>query len=307
MSLLVVGTLGLDFIETPGGQRDQVLGGSAAFLATAAAFFVPVSMTAVVGDDFPAEHLAFFAERQIDTQGVEQLPGRTFRWHGRYGQDLNVAQTVETQLNVLENYHPELLPAVREASYVVLGNISPALQEKVLDQLRAPALVACDTMNYWISGHNAVLRRILPRIDLLCINEAEARQLSGEHNLLRAVTKIRAMGPRFVVVKRGEYGVLMVDDGGTFALPAFPLDQICDPTGAGDSFAGGMMGFIAAQRRCDGDTLRQAVAVGSVVASYVVQDFSLDALRHLQPASLLARLQQFAHLSRFTAEGIHVS
>ncbi|HET6346975.1 MAG TPA: PfkB family carbohydrate kinase [Myxococcota bacterium] len=305
MSLLVVGTLAFDSVETPFGRRDDVLGGSASFLATSASYFAPVHMAGVIGEDFPEGHINFFRSRNIDLSGLQKMPGRTFRWKGHYSHDLNVAQTLETQLNVLETFEPKLPETYRDAEYVVLGNIDPELQQRVLDQVRKPKLVACDTMNFWIERHNAKLRKTLERVDLLSVNDAEARQLSGEYNLVKAARAIRAMGPRIVVIKRGEYGALLFCEDGTFAAPAMPLEVVCDPTGAGDTFAGGLMGFIARRGRVDGHTLRQAVLMGSAMASFVVEDFSLDRLRRVSLDDLGARVKELHGLTHLTPEGLH--
>ncbi|MEK7706255.1 MAG: PfkB family carbohydrate kinase [Myxococcota bacterium] len=305
MSLLVVGTLAFDSVETPFGHRDSTLGGSASFLATAASYFHPVSMVGVVGEDFPEQHLGFFRQRGIDTQGVLRAKGRTFRWRGRYDYDLNVRHTLETQLNVLDGFDPTLPPAYRDAKHVVLGNFDPAIQLAVLEQVRAPKFVACDTMNFWIESQPAALRRTLARVDLLSVNDSEARQLSGEYNLVHAARAIQAMGPKNVIIKRGEYGAILFTGDGIFAAPAFPLEVIVDPTGAGDAFAGGMMGFLARQNgRQDSAALRQAVVMGSVLASFVVEDYSLDRLRTLTDDEIKLRFAEFKNLTHFEAEGV---
>lgn len=303
MSLLVVGTLAFDSVETPFGHRDATLGGSASFLATAASYFHPVSMVGIVGKDFPEEHLDFFRSRGINTDGVARSTGRTFRWRGRYDYDLNVRHTLETQLNVLDGFNPSLPPAYREAKYVVLGNFDPAIQLAVLDQVREPVFVACDTMNFWIESHPAALRKTLARVHLLSVNDSEARQLSGEFNLVQAARVIRAMGPKSVIIKRGEHGAVLFTDEGIFAAPAFPLEVIVDPTGAGDTFAGGMMGFLAKQDgKLNGASLRQAVIMGSVLASFVVEDYSLDRLRTLTDDEIRLRFFEFKNLTHFEAD-----
>ena len=299
MSLVVVGTVAFDSVETPFGKRDDVLGGSASYLATAASYFGPVCMAGVIGADFPQQHLDFFASRHIDVSGVQRLPGKTFRWRGQYQQDLNVAETLETQLNVLEQFKPDLPAQYRRAKFVFLGNFDPELQLRVLEQVDNPQLVACDTMNFWISKHNAKLRKTLQRVHVLSINDAEARQLSGEFNLVKAAAAIRAMGPHTIVVKRGEYGALLFTPEGVFAAPAYPLEVVQDPTGAGDSFAGGMMGYLARRGRSDALTIRQAVVVGSVLASFAVEDFSLDRLRTLSAKEIQQRVGQFHTLTDF--------
>ncbi len=299
MSILVVGTLAFDSVTTPFGERQDALGGSGSFLSAAGAFFGPVQLSSVIGEDFPAEHLEFLRRRQVDVSGVQQLPGKTFRWRGHYPSDTNDAQTLETQLNVLKSFEPHLPASYRRAEWVVLGNVDPELQLRVLEQVERPQLVACDTMNYWIRRSNAQLRATLRRVDLLLVNETEARELSGEHNLLRAAAVIRKMGPRLVVIKRGESGAMLIGDTDTFAIPALPLLNLRDPTGAGDTFAGTMMGYLAAQGRADPPTLRQAVALGAVMASFVVEDFSLDRLRTLGQGEILQRLGHLADLVGF--------
>ena len=304
MSLLVVGTLAFDCVDTPFGRRDNVLGGSASYLATAAAYFGPVYMAGVIGVDFPKAHLDFFQTRNIDISGVQSLPGKTFRWRGHYSHDLNVAETLETQLNVLAAFKPTLPEKYCDAKVVVLGNIDPDLQRKVLEQVRAPTMVACDTMNFWIERHNDKLRETLKRVDLLSINEGEARQLSNEYNLVKAAGIIRAMGPRILVIKRGEYGALMFSDEGVFAAPGFPLEVVCDPTGAGDTFAGAMMGYLASKKSITARTLREAVVMGSVMASFVVEDFSLDRLRQVTLRDVHQRVGLFAQLIQFDTGGL---
>jgi sugar/nucleoside kinase (ribokinase family) len=298
MSVLVVGSVALDSVETPSGGRTEILGGSASFFSTVASFFAPVSLVAVVGDDFPEEHLRFFRERSIDLQGLRRARGRTFRWKGRYGANLNEAETLDTELNVFEQFRPELPASYREARYVFLANIDPDLQSLVLDQVRAPQFVACDTMNFWIRGKPESLRRTLARVDCVLLNDTEARLLSGEHNLVRAARKVRALGPKRVVVKRGEHGALVFDDE-IFAVPAYPLEEVRDPTGAGDSFAGGMMGHLASRGEVDGPALRRAAVMGSVAASFAVEDFSLDALKRISRDDLEARYQSFRRLVYF--------
>jgi sugar/nucleoside kinase (ribokinase family) len=306
MSLLAVGTLAFDSVETPFGIRDGVLGGSASFLSVAASYFCPVRMLGVIGADFPPEHLAFFKSRSIDTSGVTVLEGKTFRWRGRYDANLNVAHTLETQLNVLSDFHPELPDTYRDSEYVVLGNIDPDLQIRVLDQLRKPRMVTCDTMNYWIDKHRNRLATALKRADLLCINDGEARLLSGEDNLVKAAQTIRRLGPKNLVIKRGEHGAMLFSDQGMFSAPGFPLEQVLDPTGAGDSFAGGMMGLLARKGSIDLASIKQAIIMGSVIASYAVQDFSIDRLRRLTPEEIRVRFAEYKALTDFETEGAMV-
>src|SRR5512145_451700 len=290
MSLLVVGSVALDSLETPFGRRDDVLGGSASYFSVCASFFAGgTRMVAVVGEDFPEDHVRFFASRGVDLAGLVRRPGRTFRWKGRYEFDLNTAHTLDTQLNVFAEFHPELPAHYRDSEYVFLGNIDPDLQRAVLDQVRAPRFVACDTMNFWIASKRESLLRTLRRVDMLFVNDAEARQLAEEHNVVKAARRILSFGPRALVVKRGEYGALFFSGEEVFAASAYPLPAVYDPTGAGDSFAGGFMGYVARTRREDHATMRRAIVLGSVLASFTVEQFSLDRLRTLAPGEIRGR------------------
>lgn len=308
MDLLAVGTLAFDSVQTPFGERRDILGGSAAYLATAASYFCPVRMVGVVGADFPSEHLDGFRARGIDIAGVTALPGKTFRWRGRYDENLNVAHTLETQLNVLADFRPDLPETYRGSEFVVLGNIDPDLQIRVLDQMEHPRLVTCDTMNYWIEApqYRAKLERALARVDVLCINDGEARLLSGEYNLVKAAPKIRALGPKRLIVKRGEHGAILFSENGIFAAPAFPLETVRDPTGAGDSFAGGLMGFLARTGRVEPNALKQAVVMGSVLASFAVEDFSLDRFQTLTPDDIRFRFHAYRALTAFESQGVEL-
>ena len=299
MPLLAVGSVALDSLETPFGRRDDVLGGSASYFSVCASFFGPTRMVAVVGEDFPEEHLRFFGSRDIDLGGLVRRPGRTFRWKGRYEFDLNTAHTLDTQLNVFAEFKPELPAHYRDSEYVFLGNIDPDLQRSVLDQVRAPRFVACDTMNFWISSRRESLLKTLKRVDLLFVNDAEARQLAEEHNVVKAARRILSFGPRSVVVKRGEYGALFFSGDEVFAASAYPLPAVFDPTGAGDSFAGGFMGYLARCRREDHATMRRAIVLGSVLASFTVEQFSLDRLRTLGTDEIRARFSEARQLAHF--------
>jgi len=299
MSILVVGSVAFDSVETPFGQGDDVLGGSATYFSTAASFFDEVRLVAVVGDDFPSEHLEFLRSRNVDLSGLQVVPGKTFRWKGRYGYDLNEAQTLETHLNVFESFAPQLSPVHREADFVFLANIDPELQLQVLQQVEKPQLVACDTMNFWIEGKKDALLETLKRVDIFLINEGEARQLSGEPNLMKAAAKILAMGPETLVIKRGEYGVLMFREHSVFAAPAYPLESVFDPTGAGDTFAGGFMGYLASTKNLTESGLRQAIVFGSVMASFNVEDFSLDRMRSLRYSDIEDRYRKVKLLTEF--------
>ncbi len=299
MSLLAVGTVAFDCVETPFGKHDDIIGGSVSYLGTSASYFTDVRMMSVIGEDFPEETLEFFRSRKINTDGVKRLPGETFRWKGKYTDNLNEAQTLDTQLNVLTQFDPAVPEAFKDSDYLVLGNISPDLQLNVLEQVPNAKLVACDTMNFWITGALEDLKKTLAKVNLLSINDQEARMLSGEHNLVHAAREIRKMGPEILVIKRGEHGALVVTNEGMFSAPAMPLDVIKDPTGAGDSFAGGLMGYIARKGSWDLESLRQGVILGSVMASYNVQDFSLERLKTLTHDDIRTRYQAFSELTRF--------
>jgi len=299
MGVLVVGSVALDSVETPFGKVQEALGGSGTYFSTSASFFTDVRLVAVVGEDFPEAHLDFLRGRSVDLEGLQRVQGKTFRWQGRYEYDLNEAQTLDTQLNVFESFHPELPENYRDADYVFLGNIDPELQLEVLKQVRAPKLVACDTMNFWITGKREALVKTLAHVDMLVINEAETRQLAGTANLVKAAQTVMAMGPRILVIKRGEYGVLMFSGGSIFSLPAYPLEEVFDPTGAGDTFAGGLIGHIASQGNLDDATLRRAAVYGSVMASFNVEKFSLDRLRTLTQKDVESRFVSFKHLTHF--------
>jgi sugar/nucleoside kinase (ribokinase family) len=299
MSLLVVGSVALDSVETPFGARTEVLGGSATFFSTSASFFAPVRLVAVVGEDFPKEHVEFLEKRGVDLGGLVRTPGRTFRWKGRYSYQLNEAQTLETQLNVFEHFEPNLPQAYRASRYVFLGNIHPELQSRVLDQVSSPKLVAADSMNFWIEGHRAALLRTLSRVNLLFVNDAEALHLSQEHNIVKAARAIQRMGPERVVVKRGEYGALLFERDHIFACPALPLSEVFDPTGAGDTFAGGFLGYLAQADAVTLPVLRQSMVMGSVMASFTVEKFSLDRLKEITSADISKRFAEFKRLTHF--------
>ncbi|MGE5849763.1 MAG: PfkB family carbohydrate kinase [Candidatus Methylomirabilota bacterium] len=299
MSILVVGSVAFDTVTTPFGQAAEVLGGSATYFAAAASFFTDVRLVAVVGEDFPEESLDFLQKRNVDLRGLQRAPGRTFRWVGEYGFDLNEARTLDTQLNVFAEFAPEIPGEYQGSDVVFLANIDPDLQRKVLSQVRRPALIAADTMNYWIKGKPDSLRQTLRMVDMLVINEAETRQLAGEGNLVQAAQKVRALGPRAVVIKRGEYGALLFNEGGWFSAPALPLETIRDPTGAGDTFAGGFIGYLANTMNFDDATMRKAMIMGSVMASFNVEAFSLGRLRTLTYEEIEARYRVFKRLAQF--------
>ncbi|GAM11684.1 putative sugar kinase YdjH [Geobacter sp. OR-1] len=299
MGIVVVGTVAFDTVETPFGRGENVLGGSATYFSTSASFFTDVSLVAVVGEDFPEEHVQFLQSREINTDGLQRIPGKTFHWSGRYGYDLNEAQTLDTQLNVLMEFRPDLPESYRDAEFLFLANIDPDLQLEVLSQVRKPKLVACDTMNFWISLKPEVLKKVLQKVDIVVINEGEARQLTGEVNLVKAARRIIALGCKRLVVKRGEYGVLMFTPDSVFAAPAYPLEEVFDPTGAGDTFAGGFMGYLAGTGNLTEDGIRQAIVFGSVMASFNVEDFSLDRMKRLEYREIEARYRSFKSLTHF--------
>lgn len=299
MSLLVVGSVALDSVETPFGVSEEVLGGAATYFSVCASFFGPVRLVGVVGQDFPDEHLEFLASRGIDLAGLVHQQGLTFRWKGRYQHDLNQAQTLDTQLNVFSAFKPDLPEAYRDSGYVFLANIDPDLQRYVLDQVRSPCFVGCDTMNYWITHKRASLLETLRRVDMLFVNDAEARQLAEEQNVVKAARQILAMGPRAVVVKRGEHGALFFSGNQVFATSAYPLPALLDPTGAGDSFAGGFMGYLARVRKHNHAALCRAIVVGGVLASFAVEQFSLDRLRSLTTDEIRVRYGKFRQITHF--------
>jgi sugar/nucleoside kinase (ribokinase family) len=303
MSILCVGSVALDSVKTPSGERHEALGGSATFFSTSASFFTPVEVVAVVGEDFPKEHLHFLESRGVGLSGLQRRPGRTFRWKGEYDWDLNEAHTLATELNVFEHFAPSIPEPLRAAEWVFLGNIDPEIQSSVLDQVRKPRWIAADTMNYWIQGKPDALRKVLARVDLLFVNDAEARQLAQQSNVVRAARAIQALGPKVVCVKRGEYGALLFLppsgklSGEIFALPALPLEEVLDPTGAGDSFAGGFLGSLAAGGTLSADSLRHATVLGSAMASFAVEDFSLDRFRSLEKSDIQERCRDFDRLT----------
>ena len=307
MSIVVVGFLAYDTVEMRNGRVDEVLGGGASYFAIAARFFSPVSVVAVVGSDFKAEDMRLFTERNIDTRGIVKADGLTTRWHGRYHEDLNMRDTVSLSLNVLEGFTPDLLPDQRRADYLYLAPNDPALQEHVLDQVPSPKVVVADLFDHWIESTRPGLVKVLERIQVLLCSDNEARLLSGEHNLVKAGHAILKMGPSTVLIKRGEYGVLQFSDEGMFAVPAYPLEEVVDPTGAGDTFAGAMMGFIARHGRVTESSLRTAAVYGSVLASFVVERFSLERLLDLTWEEIDNRYREFinlidSHHSRWTTQ-----
>jgi sugar/nucleoside kinase (ribokinase family) len=299
MSLLVVGSIALDTVETPFGRAEDALGGSATFFAAAASCFCPVQVVGVIGNDFPVDSLAFLSERDVDLAGVESAAGESFRWSGVYNFDLSNRETLETRLGVFANFAPRIPEEFRDTEWVFLGNIDPRLQLDVLEQIRRPRFVACDTMNFWIDGSRDALLQLLGRVDLLLVNDAEARQLSGDFNLARAARWIQAQGPRFVIIKKGEHGAILFTPTGTFFAPGYPLEEVFDPTGAGDAFAGGLLGYLAQVRRIEETELRRAVVYGSAMGSFAVERFSVERFRDLTVGEIQDRVRQFLEMTTF--------
>ena len=305
MAILAVGSVAYDTVKTPFGIAEEALGGSACYFGVSAGFFSPVSLVACVGGDFRGEDRFFLESRNIDLRGLEVVPdGKTFRWKGNYSGDMNSAETLDTQLNVFAEFNPVIPESYRRHEYVFLGNIDPVLQRRVLAQVESPRLVVCDTMNFWIEGKFNELLETLKLVDVLIINDAETRQLARESNLIKAVRKILKWGPSVVVVKRGEYGSAMFSLDATheldiFAAPAFPQENFLDPTGAGDSFAGGFVGYLAGAGCTDRESMRQAVVFGSVVASFNIEKFSLERLRELTFTEIRLRYNEFHKMMSF--------
>jgi sugar/nucleoside kinase (ribokinase family) len=300
VSLLVVGSVAFDAVETPFGKRERMLGGSATHFSLSASFFTDVRVVGVVGGDFGEEEMAVFDERGINTDNLERVEdGKTFFWSGRYDFDLNTAHTLDTQLNVFADFRPKLSEESMRARMVFLGNIQPDLQSEVREQVRGAELVALDTMNYWITTVPAEVEAAIRRVNVVIINDAEARQLSGEPNLIKAARKILSWGPRALVVKRGEYGAAMFTRDSYFAIPAYPLESVFDPTGAGDTFAGGFMGYLASRESVDDETLRRAVIFGSVMASFNVEEFGTERVRRLTHEEINQRFRDFKRMTHF--------
>jgi cytidine kinase len=300
MSLLVIGSVALDSIHTPQDSRDDVLGGSAVYFSCAASFFTTTRLVGVVGDDWPAEHTRFLQAHGIDTSGLHVVSGgRTFRWRGKYEDNMNDRTTLEVQLNVLGEFQPVLPDAFRRCPFVFLANGSPQAQLRTLDQLIGPRLVVADTMDLWIRESYDELRQLFRRVDGLVMNDSEAKLLTEDANLVRAGHKIRELGPKFVVIKKGEHGAMFFSDYETYVLPAFPTAQVIDPTGAGDSFAGGMMGYLAECDSFEPRTLKTAMAYGILVASFTVEDFSLDRLKNIDRAEIDLRLEKYKRMLSF--------
>lgn len=297
--VLVVGSVAFDSVETPFGKVEDALGGSALYFSNSASYFTGVDLVAVIGEDFPDAPIESLESRGVDTAGLQRADGKTFRWKGKYGYDLDDPDTLDTQLNVFGDFHPELPDHYRDSDFVFLANIHPSLQIEVLEQVHDPKFVALDTMNFWIDGELEALKQALKGIDMLVINEMEARQLADEANIVQAARTIMDMGPERLAIKRGEYGALVFTGDSTFFAPAYPLEEVYDPTGAGDTFAGGMLGYLAGQGEVTDATLRQAAVIGGVMASFCVEEFSIENLEDLDSDHIAERFSKFERLVDF--------
>jgi sugar/nucleoside kinase (ribokinase family) len=302
MEILVVGSVAFDKVKTPYGSREEVLGGSATYFSLAASRFAPVSIVAVVGEDFPESEVAFLQSNGVDTSALQRKEGKTFRWEGVYESNINIRRTLATHLNVFADFSPRILEQHRSAECLFLGNIDPDLQMAVLRQMAGPRIVACDTMNYWIEGKPESLHRMLEQVDILIINDEEAIQLAGEINLVKAARNILTMGPKSLVIKRGEFGALMFNGESVFSAPGLPIENVVDPTGAGDSFAGGFMGFLATAKSVDEDNLRRAIIYGSAIASFAICDFGPYHLGRLTNDEINNRFCEFCRLTKFDSK-----
>lgn len=303
MSLLVVGSLALDTIETPFGKAERALGGSATYVSVAASYFIqPVRLVGVVGGDFPKEDIEFLKEKEIDIEGLQiKEDGKTFFWHGKYNFDLNSRESITTDLNVFADFDPVIPDQFKRSTFLCLGNINPELQLKVLRQIEKPRLVVADTMNFWIEGKHDALIEVMKKINVFIINDSEAREIAGEANLIKAAKKIQGMGPKTLIIKKGEHGALLFYKDDLFAAPAYPLESIYDPTGAGDTFAGGFIGYLAKTEDLSYENMKRAVIYGSTVASFTVESFSLDRIKDLSALEIKDRFNEFKQLSVFTS------
>ena len=299
MSILAVGSVALDSVDTPFGHAERVIGGSAVFFSASASLLSDVSVVGVVGDDYPLDQLAFLKNRGVDLSGIQRERGKSFSWIGKYHSDLSGRDTIETRLGVFEGFNPRIPKELQQSEYVFLGNIDPTLQHQVLDQVDSPTLVACDTMNYWIEGKRESLIDLLARVDILMLNDEEARQLSEKSNLLQASRWIQERGPQVVVVKKGEHGAALFADDWVFFVPGFPLEQVFDPTGAGDAFAGGLLGYISQRDSTSVANLRRAMVYGSVLGSFAVEKFSIDGLRDLTESDIFERVRKLSAMTTF--------
>lgn len=299
MSILVVGSVALDTVRTPFGKREDVLGGSATYFSVSAGFFSPVSLVGVVGNDFPSRHTNFLKRKRIDLKGLMIEKGKTFRWEGEYGSDFGNPRTISTDLNVFSGFNPDIPREYRKIRHVFLANIDPEIQERVLSQMSAPKLVACDTMNYWIENKPKALVKLLKKADIFLLNESEARELAGEASLAKAARAILKFGPKKIIIKKGEHGSLLFSRDSIFSTPAYLMESIFDPTGAGDTFAGGVIGYLAACKTQNEANLRKAIVYGGVMATFAVEDFSLGRLGAVTKADIAKRVREFRKLTRF--------
>lgn len=299
MSILVVGSMALDSVETPFGKKKEILGGSATYFSLAASFFDKVDIIAAVGADFPKKYLRLLTDRNIGTGGIAIKKGKTFRWEGRYEHDLNVAHTLATHLNVFKDFSPEIPKSLRNSRFLFLANIDPDLQESVLRQIKRPQLIACDSMNHWITGKKKSLEKFLHKVDIFLLNDAEARQFSGEANILKAARAIVAKGAKSVVIKKGEHGVIYYSKKSHFITSAYPLEEVRDPTGAGDTFAGGVIGFLSRAGSLSDAMIRKSMVYGSILASFVVEDFSVSRLLNISLSDINKRCMSFKKITKF--------
>jgi ribokinase len=301
MSVLIVGSIGLDTIETPFGKKQDILGGSAIHASVASSFYAPTAVVGVAGTDFPQKNLDFLASRNINVKGIQILPGETFRWSGYYEYDMNQAHTRDTRLNVYTLFDPKIPKELRKAEYVFLANLDPELQLKVLDQLEKPKLVAMDTMDFWINSKREALHQVIKKVDVVLMNDGEARQFMETPNIPMAASRLLKLGVKSVIIKKGEHGALLFTDGVHFSAPSYPQDMLRDPTGAGDSFAGGFIGYLAKSNDVSEGNIRRAIIVGSVMASFNVEDFSLDRMKRLKQKEIFDRFEEFRRFSEFEA------
>lgn len=304
MSILVVGSVALDTVRTPFGHVADILGGSATYFSASASFFAPVKIVAVVGEDFPSNEMDFLVKKGVDLSGLEIQKGKTFRWLGRYGYDLNDAETIKTELNVFENFQPKIKEEYKNTPYLFLANIDPDLQREVLEQMNSPKVVVCDTMNYWIESKRFQLLNTMAKVNIMLLNETEARQLSGEPNLIKSARIIKAYGPEIVIIKKGEHGALLFTKDCIFSAPAYPLEEIYDPTGAGDSFAGGFLGWLAKADEISLPTLKRAMIYGSAMASFCVENFGPERFKTLSTDEIKARFMEFKKFSEFETQNV---
>ena len=300
MSVLIVGSVALDDIKTPYGEKKDILGGSASHAGSIASYFGKVGVVGIIGEDFPKKYLNYFKKKGIDTQGIHVVEGgKTFHWSGFYENDMNEAHTLDTQLNVFEQFQPEIPQAYKDYKYILLGNITPELQLEVLDQVKNPEMKLLDTMNFWIQGKLDELLKVFKRVDLVCINDGEAKMLTEEENLIRAGQQILKMGPKYVIIKKGEHGSMLISKDDTFVAPAYPLRTVKDPTGAGDSFAGGFLGYLSQKKKVNKSTLRSGIVAGTVMASFCCEGFGVEKSSKLKKEQILGRFQEIYEITKY--------